>query len=377
MDIRKGATACFVFSIMCTCLGQAQDQARIETTQGVITAGDRLELKVTLPFPKACEGVVYVFFREMKAEEGFQLFSNATNGATEVTIAGPVPKDIPGGEYKSTGAEMPPCPGYSKPTQLKVTETTVTVKAFPNPVPSPDSAEVKLSLTQTQFLQTEMTSLSALKGQLDTMVEQNSGDPSEVRRLLIEILNQAEDELTASAKQYQEHIVHSQDKLPLFFADFHDQYQALRKLLEAQIPANGQSLAAAPAKLVYVQQLQSRPHLDDLATAESPDVDKLRHLIKDNAKAYSIVKDTGRAVFHASLSSYPMKARISYKNALDDRYMDYSSPTNVSWATFDLAYWDFKFHLDGCSGDQFRRINPYEENDPADISVEFNRCKSR
>lgn len=100
-------------------------------------------------------------------------------------------------------------------------------------------------------------------------------------------------------------------------------------------------------------------------------------LIKENMKAYLTVKDTGRATFNARISSYPSGARIYYKQAINDQYLDYSSPTNVANATFDLAHWDFKFTKEGCTDEQLRHIDPYQENDPADISVEFLHCKGK
>ena len=373
MYVRK-SVVCFVFSILsAACVGHAQE-ARIETTQAEITAGDRLEGNVTLHDPTGCPTYVNLYFHDLKTGEQFSLSGQTDGKKTEVPVMSSVPKDLSAGEYKSFIAELNPCPGYSKSTQLKVTETTVTVKPFPNPIQLPASAEVKLTLTQTQFLQTEMTKLSGLRGQLDTVVNQNS-NASQLQSLLLKILDEAEDDLTATEEQYRKRILHSQDgSLPIFFADFHVQYQALRGHLKALVPS-GHASNSSSAKLVYVQ-LRQRPSGGETPSG-SPDVDKLRHLIRDNEKAYSIVKDTGQPKFHARLSSYPMGARITYKNALDSQYMDYSSPTNVSWATFDLAYWDFKFHKDDCPDDQFRRINPYEENDPADISVEFHRCKSR
>jgi len=375
---RRKAVAFILSVIGLASAGQAPE-ARIETTQGEITAGDRLEATVILPDPTGCQTSLFLFFYDQKTGEQFRLYGDTDGKKKEVrVVANAVPKDLSGGEYKSNSAQINPCEGYSKPRQLKVTDSIVLVRPFPNPIQLPSTADIKLSLTQTQFLQAEMTKLSALRGRLDTVVNQNS-NPSELQSLLLKIVDEAEDELTAAQEKYRKLILHSQDdSLPLFFPDFHAQYQALRTHLNLKtlVPATGQASNSAWAKLIYVQ-LRQRPSGGDYVSSGSPNVDKLRHLIKDNAKAYGIVKETGQAKFHARLSSYPMGARISYKNALEDQYMDYSSPTNVTWATFDLAYWDFKFHKDDCSDDQFRRIDPYEENDPADISVEFNRCKSK
>jgi hypothetical protein len=373
MDMRT-LLSCCVLSVACVEACNAQSSAEITLSQASVNTGETLDVKLTLDKPVPCATYIYVSFQG--PSESFNAGAGARVGEVTQMLKADVPRDIKGGAYTSVSGTLNPCPGFSKATPFKVNASTVTVAALPDATEFPTAAVVLLSVTQKQFLQTKVTQLTALSGELDTGVEKNSADPIQLRRFLTSIVDRAQDQLDATEKDYLRQIMTPQDKLPVFFADFRAHYQALHIHLNSSIPGMGNPFGRPSNLLTYVQ-LKTRPADEKMAGTRSPDVESIWHLIKDNIKAYLIVKDTGRAVFHARLSSYPLGARVHYKSVIDDQYLDYASPTNVSYATFDLAYWDFIFQKEGCSDDQTRHIDPYEGNDPADISVEFTRCKGQ
>jgi hypothetical protein len=71
--------------------------------------------------------------------------------------------------------------------------------------------------------------------------------------------------------------------------------------------------------------------------------------------------------------SIPAGARVAYRRTTQPDFADYPTPTDVTIATFPMAYLLFRFHKDNCGDDQFLRINPWE-NPNAPIKVEFTKC---
>jgi hypothetical protein len=270
---------------------------------------------------------------------------------------------------------MDPCPDYQNSTRFTALSKILSVRAFPNLIRLPNTADLELSLTQKQFLDTKIAQLSALSSKLDSGVQNNSAELPQLRKFLADIVDSAEEDLTETEKQYREQILNPQEKLPAFFADFRAQYRALRVNLKAPIPGYGRTSTVSSAKLLYAQ-LKTRPSDERLSSTRSPDIIAVWQTIKDNIAAYLIVK-SGRLTFRAQLSSYPPGARIQYKKMIDDKFVDYSSPTNVPSAAFELATWDFKFHKEECTDEPALHIDPYQESDPANISVEFLHCKGK
>jgi hypothetical protein len=95
--------------------------------------------------------------------------------------------------------------------------------------------------------------------------------------------------------------------------------------------------------------------------------------VEDNAKAYRYVEETGGATFTTALMSIPAGARVAYRRTTQPNFTDYPTPTNVSIATFPMAYLLFRFHNENCGRDQFLRIDPWD-NPNAPITVEFTKC---
>jgi hypothetical protein len=351
-----------------------QPGVQITVPQGNLTAGDSFEVKLTLDMPAPCAVNVNVWFSN-STRDGFMALGNIAKGDTAVLLRVDLPRDLPAGDYKSSSGTLLPCPGYTRQRSFTVPVRTVTVNALPDPNQYPTTADLELSLTQKQFLETKVAQLSDLNSQLNTRLEQNSADLPELRTFLIETVKQAEEALNVTEIQYRKQIMKSQGNPPAFFADFHAQYEALLVSLRAPIPGVANVVAQPKAALLFVQ-LKKRGPIEQLVNTWPPAALAVWGTIKDNLKAYKYVKDTNRITFSAQLMSYPTGARVSYKKVIDEDYRDYSSPTNVTNASFELATWIFKFHKDGCTDVPALRVDPYEDSQPV-VSVEFMHCRGK
>jgi hypothetical protein len=115
---------------------------------------------------------------------------------------------------------------------------------------------------------------------------------------------------------------------------------------------------------------------EQLGNTWPPSALAVAYAIRDNRKAYEHVRDTGRIDFKARLISIPSGAHVFYKKLIDTEYLDYSSQTDVMDASFELATWLFKFHIDGCE-DLVDRISPYNDVEPVKIEVKFTKCRGK
>ena len=381
MNLRNCFGCCFIFFALAGVV-RAQNSAQIALNHANLTAGDPLQITITLDKPYVCDAHVEVNFLTESSSQ-FSMEGTVSRGQVSATLSGNLPRDLPAGEYRAHGGYLYPCPGYMNGRNFTVPPVTVSVRALPDLNQYPTSAGLVLTLTQKQFLSTKIAELGELDSQLTTRLERNASDTSQLRNFLINTVESAEKALDATEDEYSKQVMKSQGSLPAFFADFRAQYQALLTDLRAPIPGNAAQNSAMPdARLVYVRQLVRRPsdgHLpepENLSNTYPPSATAVRKVITDNSAAYKYVRDTGRITFDAELTSVPPGARIRYKKLIDDVYQDYSSPTDVPHATFELATWIFVFHKDGCTDEPAARIDPYEDTNP-DISVEFNHCKGR
>lgn len=367
--------------LACAGMGHAQSGAQITLPQGNVTAGDSFDVLVKLDHPATCETGAFVEFVLPPSTSSFYAGTTIHAGETSVTLKATPARDLPGGTYQVQRGFLNPCPGYQNNKDFKVPAITVTVRALPDSNVYPTSADVKLSLTQKQFLDTKIAHLDNLDVELTTKIERNAADIPPLRDFLISIVKSADAQLTTTELQYREQIMKSQGPLPAFFADFHLQYQQLLVELRAPIPGNAQTDVRQSAMLLYVQ-LKKRTPTDQPASPPNfsgtypPSVIAVRTTIRDNGSAYKYIRDNGRLTFDVQLSSFPSGARISYKKLIDDQYQDYSSPTDVANASFELATWNFKFHKEGCTDEPVLQIDPYEDSHPR-VSVEFRRCRGR
>lgn len=351
--------------------------AQITLTTAVVTAGQHVDIPVDLGVPVACDSTVLVWFSP-KAPGGpeLEVAGGIVKGHSSVTIRGDIPMDQPGGDYTSTRAVLQPCPGYSYGKQLKTTSSTLTVKPIPDTIQYPTTAVVKLSLTESQFLDTKTAELNELRNKLENGLADNASNTLVLNAFLTGIVTDALKDLRQAEDQYDHEILKGNGPLPPFFGDFRSRYEKLLSELAAFPKSNrAASDFSHPASLVYVQELKKRDDTPPPGGEWSAIANDVWHAIKEQIAAYVHVRSTGRVTFKAVLLSFPIGARVQYKRVYEDVYLDYSSPTDVSNAEFDLVRWEFKFLKEGCK-DQHIQINPYEEKEPVTISVELN-CKKR
>ncbi len=367
MDMRDCA-ACLVLGAVYAGIGfaQAQTDARISVSQGTINAGDSLVVILTdLDFPSPCDTRIGVVFRSTTpGGQAFGASGTIKKGETSSTLkVADLPFDFPAGVFTSQEGDLSPCPGYTQARTFTVPTITVTVKAIPDSNQYPTSAKILLSFTQKQFLNSKSSELGDLNTKLYTYATQNPANTPQLRRYLAGVVVAAEDALTATEKQYREQM-ESKGPLPAFFADFHAQYQGLRSDLLGEPPIEQPTASAGSvASIVYVQ-LQKGPSGLRLLDKMPADAIAVHNVIGDNQAAYQLIAANGEAIFHARITSVPTGARIRYKKLIDDEYEDYSKPTDVPDATFELATTLFVFQKDGCKDDGPVRINPYEDTHP-------------
>src|SRR5579863_4374370 len=79
-----------------------QPNASLDLTQGEVTAGDQVQLKLALEKPAACSTQSGVTFGDSGQNHTFSISGDTTEGQTSVKLKGTIPKDIPAGEYRST-----------------------------------------------------------------------------------------------------------------------------------------------------------------------------------------------------------------------------------------------------------------------------------
>lgn len=373
MKMRK-ILVCLLLAGTYTWIGQAQSEPEISVSKGNITAGESLEVKLTFDKPAPCSSQVQVVFRKKNPPRGFGVGGRIEAGQTAATLKEVLPKDFPAGDYVSEDGTLQ-CDGYSEGRTFPVPARTITVKGLPDANQYPTTAELSLSLTQKQFLDTKIAQLETLKSQLSTRLEGHSANLPALREFLAQTVTSADEALTVTETQYREQIMKPQDKAPDFFADFHAQYKALLIDLKATTLGVSNTGAKPNATLMYVQ-LKKRNPSEQLSNTLPPAATAVWQLIKDNISAYKFIKSTGRITFSTRIASFPAGARISYKKLTDDEFRDYSSPTDVPNATFELATWIFKFHKEECTDEPVLRINPYEDNSP-EISAEFMHCRGK
>ncbi len=363
--VMRDCVACLLLSAVYPGIGYAQTDARISVSQGTINAGDSLVVNLTgLDFPSACDTEIYVIFRSLPPGLVFSAGGPIKKGQTSSTLKADLPFDFLGGVFTSQEGALNPCPGYTRSRSFTVPTVTVTVKPVPDPNQYPTSAKIELSFTQKQFLNSKTSELGDLNSKLDTYATQNPANTPDLRKYLAAFVDAAEDELTVTEKQYREQIMGSQGPLPAFFADFHAQYQGLRSDLLGEPPMEQPTVSVKDrARIVYVQS-QKRPSGQRLLDTMPADAIAVHKVIEDNQAAYQLIAANGRAIFHARITSVPSGARIRYKKLIDDEYEDYSHPTDVEDAAFELATTLFIFQKDGCKDDGVVRINPYEDIHP-------------
>lgn len=350
---------------------------------GEVTAGDTLNMVVVFDRPTTCNQTARVYLMGKDGNQALDFRGQLEAGKDTATLSFTIPKDYHGQFHLvPEGSLLFPCEGYSVNKPFTAAPVTLNVRGIPDPNNYPVKAEVVLSLTQRQFLDTKVAELNDLSGQIDTRVEQSGNDSVELRTFLTGIVEKAESDLQVTERQYRQELLKPTDPLPAFFADFRRQYSALHDELKAPIPGTRANVEQS-ARLLYVQQPLKRRSPSDTPpkgrnlSGTSPAIARAtKSTINDNAAAYGVVNSTGkpgRPEFHAQFESLPTGATIYYRQAILTQFNVWSSKTDTSGADFELATFVFKFHKDGCDDEPVRTIDPYSDTHP-NISVEFKRC---
>lgn len=343
-----------------------------ELAQESITAGDTIHFSISPDVPPNCDTQIYIIFRASPGN-AIALGGSIKKGEAKAAIDSQVAYDTPAGIYKSESGYLSPCAGYSANTSFKVPERNLVIKAYADPNRYTKNSDFQLIPTQKQLLDTKVDELKALDGRLTTALENQSADTRSLRDYLSVVVEEAQAALSTTEQQYLAQ-KKSDDPVPALFADFRLRYRHL--LIDLRAPVPGNHFGASSQKLTHVQFAQRSKPLGEVTEATSfpPDVLAVREAISDNAAAYRYVARTGRFTFTARIRSVPDKALIKYRKQIETSYKDYSSPTEVPEAVFELATTIFKFHRDGCTDEPVRVIDPYNDPNP-EISVEFSRCR--
>jgi hypothetical protein len=90
----RKSLGCTVFLACFAALGFAQSENRIELPEASVTAGDHINLRVTLETPVACNTGVHLFFIEPRANAQFQIVGQINSGQATTTIGGTIPRDV-------------------------------------------------------------------------------------------------------------------------------------------------------------------------------------------------------------------------------------------------------------------------------------------
>jgi hypothetical protein len=157
------ACSCFALLLAKTLTVYAQTEATLTLLNANVTAGDSFEVKVTLDSPAPCPTQLQILFStDPTNANAFWAVGDIPAGAVTATLKATTPKDQAGGDYKPDQADLRACPGFSKPKKISVPARIVTVRPVPDPNHYPAEAELTLSITQKQFLDTKIVQLDGL-----------------------------------------------------------------------------------------------------------------------------------------------------------------------------------------------------------------------
>ena len=381
--MRCCATVALLFGAVGLCSAYSQSSATIKMDHGDVTAGDTVNMVLTFDRSATCGHSIRIWMTGADTNGNhvvLEFRGQLDTGKNISTLTTTVPKDYQGEFHiMAENSVLFPCEGYSANKPLSLTPVTFNVIGITDPNIYPASADIVLSLTQKQFLDTKVTELKVLSSQIDTRVEEDGNDTVELRALLAGIVEKAEADLQVTERQYRTELLKPTDPLPAFFADFSRQYSALHDDLTAPFRGTRANIDE-PAHLLYVQQTLKRrspsepPAKGRNLSGTSPAIARAtKETVDDNADAYKIINSTGRALFHAQFMSFPTGATLYYRQAILPDFNVWSSKTNISDAEFELATFVFKFHKDDCEDEPVVTIDPYDDTHPI-VSVEFKRC---
>jgi len=376
------------FCLLAFCLSylnisRCQSDVRVISDHATVSAGESIEWNVDLGRPSECQRNLLVIFQTQIAGATYEIDARGTiaNGAGSAVVRADIPLDQKPGIYTSLIGRLDPCPRYSNFTDLKVPKITMTVTApsqtSPNQTQKSDVEHLSFSLTQEQFFNTKISDFDDLDTQINDWTRDHPKDDAALRDFLSGIVSDADKLLTSTEKQFRQQILKPGQEMPAFFADFHAQYDSLRiELKQAPYVSRRADINEAPVRISYVG-FQRVSALIRPAGLPPPIVTSVKYVLADNIGAFMYVKDTGLFTFDLKLTSSPPGAHIYFKMTTEDKWEEYSVPTDVEKATFAFASWDFRFRKDGCKDPVDKPdYSPYRDSVRI-IAVKFSRCKAR
>lgn len=146
---------------MCSTLLRAQSSAGLSLNKGVVNAGSKLELTVSVdPAPSYSGTIQAIFYSEPSGQDNTQVgFSGPLlAGQTKATLVTDIPIDAIGGNYKCQMVRFV----ISRIYTLQFSPITFEVISVENIV-HPTIATLALNLNQKQFLQTQANTLHQLQ----------------------------------------------------------------------------------------------------------------------------------------------------------------------------------------------------------------------
>ena len=273
-------------------------------------------------------------------------------GQTSALMSCSLPHDLEGGLYTSPNKWSYTRYGYSQRVEIQTEAFDVTVIPEEPVSLVPESAELKLQLTDQQLLRTKAQGLQKVLDTLTTDSNDKSANTNQLRMRLITTVQQADQILLDTRKNISSGGPNKRKTAEIMFEDFDRYYKA--SLTELRAPA----LSASGEKIGYTTvSLQERPHTADSVTINGHET-KASHsfglmataivdLLSENIAAFRKFATSGDDSFHFGLVSEPPGASVSYVRIGEDE-QNYSRLTNVEDATLPFAKWTFLFRKEGC-----------------------------
>jgi hypothetical protein len=350
---------------------QAQSSATVSLERVVMNAGEMITGNLTLDVAPTCNGHLGVDFVSDSTPHrgGLGLTGTTRIGNRVVLVLGQTSFDDPGGAFTSGTATFQ-CDGYRTTHPLTLSDKLhITIVPVPDTNAYPTRVRVELNVSQKQFLETKAHEVDDLLIRFANGIQKYPSTTQVQKDFLVSVIDAAQSALNDAEKEYRKQVLKSDQSLPIFFEDFREHYQDLRTEVRAPKAAG-----ALESPHLVLAQLKKRPNQQKPSNSLTPDAEATQHLLEDNKRAYKYVEETGGAIFTTELISIPAGARVSYRRTTQPDFIDYATLTNVTAATFPMAYLAFKFHKDNCGEDQYLRIDPWD--DPkAPIEMEFTKCR--
>ena len=316
--------------------------------------------------------------------ENDSFYAQANSTGTEfVTIPIVVPKDLPGGEYKTNQVLYNPGRhwfGITLPAPI-----TLTVLPMANAPVLPSKATVKLDFDQKQYIRMQAEPIEKIRQDLLQSLANDATDSATLRGDLISAVSKADSLIPAVKEKYLALYAVKPVLDPVVFDDFDIHYREL--LVELKAPSwpnpavSPVSVADTHARLVIVQ-LKKRPSVPTdeglppdtrVLAVYPPYAESVLNLLLLNVRAYRMLAISGVDTFSIRLASRPPGATVYYTR-VGQPYQQLSAKTIIDQTTFPYAMWTFKFVLAGCDP-YVEEANPYIELHP-NIDADLT-CKNK